>query len=105
MMSLQQLSISVIMSALMEQRSLEPDQLHVRLPCYVPPRFKSSIVDSFKAHTFWHPPSPIVERIHARNQTNCAFCDKSMKLGTWFLDILRSILRNGAISDLTFGDL
>ena len=47
----------------------------------------------------------IVERIHARNQTNCAFCDKSMKLGTWFLDILRSILRNGAISDLTFGDL
>ena len=47
----------------------------------------------------------IVERIHARNQTNCAFCDKSMKLGTWFLDIIRSILRNGAISDLTFGDL
>ena len=47
----------------------------------------------------------VVERIHARNQTNCAFCDKSMKLGTWFLDILRSILRNGAISDLTFGDL
>ena len=36
---------------------------------------------------------------------NCAFCDKSMKLGTWFLDILRSILRNGATSDLTFGDL
>ena len=31
--------------------------------------------------------------------------DKSMKLGTWFLDIPRSILRNGAISDLTFGDL
>ena len=47
----------------------------------------------------------IVERIHARNQTNCAFCDKSMKLGTWFLDVIRSILRNGAISDLTFGDL
>ena len=36
---------------------------------------------------------------------NCAFCDKSMKLGTQFLDILRSILRNGATSDLTFGDL
>ena len=36
---------------------------------------------------------------------DCAFCDKSMKLGTWFLDILRSILRNGAISDLAFGDL
>ena len=36
---------------------------------------------------------------------NCAFRDKSMKLGTWFLDILRSILRNGATSDLTFGDL
>ena len=36
---------------------------------------------------------------------NCAFHDKSMKLGTWFLDILRSILRNGATSDLTFGDL
>ena len=35
---------------------------------------------------------------------NCAFRDKSMKLGTWFLDILRSILRNGATSDLTFGD-
>ena len=29
----------------------------------------------------------------------------SMKLGTWFLDTLRSILRNGAISDVTFGDL
>ena len=52
----------------------------------------------------WNVPL-VVERIHARNQTNCAFCDKSMKLGTWFLDILRSILRNGAISDLTFGDL
>ena len=25
---------------------------------------------------------------------NCAFRDKSMKLGTWFLDILRSILRS-----------
>ena len=36
---------------------------------------------------------------------NCAFCDKSMKLGTRFLDSLRSILRNGATSDLTFGDL
>ena len=36
---------------------------------------------------------------------NCAFRDKSVKLGTWFLDILRSILRNGATSDLTFGDL
>ena len=36
---------------------------------------------------------------------NCAFRDKSMKLGTWILDILRSILRNGATSDLTFGDL
>ena len=36
---------------------------------------------------------------------NCAFRDKSMKLGTWFLDTLRSILRNGATSDLTFGDL
>ena len=35
----------------------------------------------------------------------CAFRDKSMKLGTWFLDTLRSILRNGATSDLTFGDL
>ena len=27
----------------------------------------------------------IVERIHARNQTNCAFCDKSMKLGTLYI--------------------
>ena len=36
---------------------------------------------------------------------NCAFRDKSMKLCTWFLDTLRSILRNGATSDLTFGDL
>ena len=36
---------------------------------------------------------------------NRAFRDKSMKLGTWFLDILRIILRNGATYDLTFGDL
>ena len=31
--------------------------------------------------------SHIVERIHARNQTNYAFCDKSMKLGTVFTRI------------------
>ena len=36
---------------------------------------------------------------------NRAFRDKSMKLGTWILDILRIILRNGATYDLTFGDL
>ena len=32
---------------------------------------------------------------------NCVFRDKRMKIGTWFLDIIRSILRNGATSDLT----
>ena len=47
----------------------------------------------------------IVEQICARYWMNCAFCDKSMKLGTWFLDTIRSILRNGATSNLTFGDL
>jgi len=40
----------------------------------------------------------IVERI-------CAFYDKSMKLGTWFLDIMISNLRSGAASSVTFGDL
>ncbi len=36
---------------------------------------------------------------------NCAFCDKSMKLGIQFLHIIVIILRNGATSDLTFSDL
>jgi len=36
---------------------------------------------------------------------NCAFYDRSMKLGTWFLDIMRSNLSSGAASSLTFCDL
>ena len=36
---------------------------------------------------------------------NCAFRDKSMTLGTWFLDIMLSNLRNEVTSSLTFGDL
>jgi hypothetical protein len=34
-----------------------------------------------------------------------SFCDKSMKLGTLLLNIIKVILRNGAASNLTFCDL
>ena len=33
---------------------------------------------------------------------NCALYDKSMKLDTWLIYIMKVILRNGAASDLTF---
>ncbi len=36
---------------------------------------------------------------------NCALCEESTKLGTWFLHIIKVILRNGAASDLTFDEL
>ena len=46
------------------------------------------------------PPNGRADLVH-----NCAIRDKNMKIGTWFLDIIWSILRNGANSDLTFGDV
>lgn len=46
-MPLQQLSMSAIISALLQQRSLEPDQLQVTLPGYVPPRIKHSITSNY----------------------------------------------------------
>ena len=46
--SLKQLCLSVITSALLEhRRSLEPDQLHARLPDYVPPRDKQLIIHKY----------------------------------------------------------
>ena len=39
------------MSALLQQRPLEPDQLHVRLPDYVPPTVKRSLTRTLKALT------------------------------------------------------
>ncbi len=47
----------------------------------------------------------LVERIWTINLWNRAFREESTKLGMWFLNIIRIILRNGATSDLTFGDL
>jgi hypothetical protein len=46
-----------------------------------------------------------IEQICAWFWRNCSFCDKSMKLGTLLLNIIKVILRNGAASNLTFGDL
>ena len=47
--SLNQVCLSVITSALLEhRRSLEPDQLHVRLPDYVPPRDKQLVIYKYK---------------------------------------------------------
>ena len=49
--SLKEQCTSAIILVLLQQKSLEPDQIHVRLPDYVPPRVKSSITDMFRAHT------------------------------------------------------
>ena len=49
--SLKEVCTSVIMSALLQQRSLDPDQLHVRLPDYVPPSVKRYLTHHFKALT------------------------------------------------------
>lgn len=46
--SLKWLCTSVIMSALLQQRSLEPDRLQARLPDYLPPRTKQYITRHFK---------------------------------------------------------
>lgn len=51
MRSLGDMCTSVVMSALLQQRCLDPDQLQVRLPDYVPPRVKHLIIHNFKAHT------------------------------------------------------
>lgn len=53
--SLKEQCTAIIISALMEQKSLEPDQLHVRLPHYVPPTVKHYITHIFKMQTM--PPS------------------------------------------------
>ncbi len=42
--------MAVVMSGLL-QRRLEPDQLHARLPDYIPTILRKSIVHSFKART------------------------------------------------------
>ena len=47
--SLKEMSMSIITSALLQQRSLEPDQLQDRLPGYVPPRDKQAITNRLKA--------------------------------------------------------
>ena len=47
--SLKEMCTSVIMSALLQQRSLDPDQLHVRFPDYAPPSVKHYLTHHFKA--------------------------------------------------------
>ena len=48
-----------ILSALLEQRPLlEADQLHTRIPNYVPTTVRDSITCLFKAYTSPPPPSP-----------------------------------------------
>ena len=55
--SLRELSMAVIMSGLLQQR-LEPDQLHTRLPDYVPTTLRNSILQGLKARTLWLVPFP-----------------------------------------------
>ena len=42
--------MAVIMSALLLQWSVRPDQLHDTLPNYVPTTVKQSIIDALKVH-------------------------------------------------------
>ena len=39
------------MSALLQQKALEPDQLETRLPEYVPTAIKSSLTHTYEVHT------------------------------------------------------
>ena len=50
-MSLKELCVCVIVRALLQQRSLDSDQLQDTLPDYVPPTLKHSILHHFKTHT------------------------------------------------------
>ena len=49
--SLKERCVSVIIMALLQQKSLHSDQLPDRLPHYVPPTVKRYITHAFKAHT------------------------------------------------------
>ena len=46
--SLQELCSEVIKCCLLQQRLLEPNHLHTKLPDYVPTRLKHSIIRHFK---------------------------------------------------------
>ena len=46
--------MTVIVSALLQQRSLDPDQPNVRLPHYVPPRCKTTIARHLKMFVCSH---------------------------------------------------
>ena len=49
----------MIVRALLQQRSLDSDQLQDTLPDYVPPTLKHSILHHFKTHTLQLlPPTP-----------------------------------------------
>lgn len=54
--SLKELCTSVIMSALLKQSSLEPDQLLVKLPDYVPPSVKHYLTERFSIITYRNVP-------------------------------------------------
>ena len=61
--SLKERSTSVIMSALLQQKSLELSHLYARLPCYVPPTVKRYIIHQYVAitHQTHCPVSPGLE--------------------------------------------
>ena len=61
--SLKEKSASVIMSTLLQQRSLELNQLYGSLPCYVPPTVKRYIIHQYVVitHQKHHPVSPGLE--------------------------------------------
>lgn len=58
MKSLQELSTSVILSALLERRALDPDMLKDRLPLYVPPALKRSITSTYSTLEYHLMPLP-----------------------------------------------
>lgn len=62
MTSLREQSLSVIVSALTQQGSLEPDQLHVRLPDYVPSRCKTAVAHRLEAQLACSPTSDLFPR-------------------------------------------
>ena len=66
--SLMEQCTSAIMCALLQQcGSLKPEQLHVRLPDYVPTTVKHTLTHTFKAHTLQlQVPTPRLTNIEHR---------------------------------------
>ena len=75
MKSLQELCTSVIMSALLERRALDPDLLWDRLPPYVPPALRRSITTTYTTLEYHYVPFPT--RADFQSQDNSPSSDDS----------------------------